>query len=89
MKRRTLLRAAFGIAMAAALPAIEVEKDFKADTWKWVDLPDTNLQVFVSGPIKEAAVTWTDNRVHALGMSTTVGCTTMKKGYGLSVRRKP
>lgn len=88
MERRTLLRVGLAIAMAAALPAIEVEKDFKAKTWEWVDLPETDLQVFVSGPIDEAKVTWADGRVYALGMSTTAGRTTMKPRYGLSVRKK-
>lgn len=115
MSRRALLRGLLGavtlgvVAPAALLGTFTVAKAAPGGdtagagtvrTWRWVTLPGTTLQVYLTtsaaGAPTSAAVTWTGaGVVSALGMTVaapaaadgTITMTMSPAGAGLSVRR--
>ena len=86
MKRRTLLRTALSCCVVAFAAEPVVEVGFKAVPWEWVALPGTDLEVFICAA-RPAKVEWDTVNVTVLGMTTTAGCTTLRKGNALTVRR--
>ena len=98
--RRALLRSVFSAAVATVTitavtaAAAPTAGSHTAQTWTWVTLPGTGLQVHctdASGRATNVPVRWTaDGTVTAtwtVPLTTTAGHVTMAGGYGLAVRR--